>query len=130
MTLCTVDKLGRPSSRIVLLKDFDNDGFLFYTNYHSRKGRQISENPQVSLSFFWHLLERQVRIEGIARTLPAAQSDAYFNSRPRGSRPAAFVSPQRQVIRSSDRKRVVQGKSVSVRGAVGGRRIIKKKKTK
>src|SRR3546814_4770772 len=65
MTLCTVDKLGRPSSRIVLLKDFDNDGFLFYTNYHSRKGRQISENPQVSLRFFWHLLERQVRIQGI-----------------------------------------------------------------
>ncbi|HEY9561792.1 MAG TPA: pyridoxal 5'-phosphate synthase, partial [Anseongella sp.] len=97
MTLCTVDKLGRPSSRIVLLKDFDNDGFLFYTNYHSRKGRQISENPQVSLSFFWHLLERQVRIEGIARTLPAEQSDAYFNSRPRGSRLAAFVSPQSQV---------------------------------
>src|SRR3546814_8768793 len=102
MTLCTVDKLGRPSSRIVLLKDFDNDGFLFYTNYHSRKGRQISENPQVSLSFFWHLLERQVRIEGIARTLPAAQSDAYFNSRPRGSRLAAFVSPQSQVIKSRD----------------------------
>src|SRR5690606_6700007 len=89
-------------ARIVLLKDIDDGGFLFYTNYLSRKGQQISENPQVSLSFFWQPLERQIRIEGIAEKVTAAQSDEYFNSRPRGSRLAASVSPQSQAIESRD----------------------------
>jgi len=102
MTLCTAGRDGQPSARIVLLKDIDDGGFLFYTNYLSRKGQQISENPQVSLSFFWQPLERQIRIEGIAEKVTAAQSDEYFNSRPRGSRLAASVSPQSQAIESRD----------------------------
>lgn len=102
MTLCTVGKAGKPSSRIVLLKDFDERGFVFYTNYNSLKGRQISENPFVSLSFFWQPLERQVRIEGTVRKIEAGDSDKYFNSRPRGSRIAAIVSPQSEVIKSRD----------------------------
>lgn len=102
MTLCTVGKAGKPSARIVLLKDFDESGFTFYTNYQSQKGQQISENPFVSLSFFWQPLERQVRIEGRAEKISAKDSDAYFNSRPRGSRLAAIASPQSQIIKSRD----------------------------
>ncbi|TCS86114.1 pyridoxamine 5'-phosphate oxidase [Anseongella ginsenosidimutans] len=102
MTLCTVGKAGKPSARIVLLKDFDEGGFVFYTNYNSLKGQQIAENPFVSLSFFWQPLERQVRIEGIAEKIGANESDQYFQSRPRGSRLAAIASPQSQVIESRD----------------------------
>lgn len=102
MTLCTVGKSGKPSARIVLLKDFDEAGFIFYTNYTSQKGRQIGENRFVSLSFFWQPLERQVRVEGIAEKLSPPESDEYFHSRPRGSRLAAIVSPQSQAIESRD----------------------------
>lgn len=102
MTLCTVGKAGKPSARIVLLKDFDERGFTFYTNYRSLKGQQIAENPHVSLSFFWQPLERQVRIEGRAEKISENESDEYFNSRPRGSRLAALVSPQSQIIESRD----------------------------
>lgn len=102
MTLSTAGKAGRPSARIVLLKDFDERGFVFYTNYNSGKGRQIAENPFAALSFFWQELERQIRIEGSVEKIPAAESDEYFNSRPRGSRLAAIVSPQSQVIESRD----------------------------
>lgn len=98
MTLATAGKDGRPSARIVLLKNFDEDGFVFYTNYSSRKSEQILENPFVSLCFFWQELERQVRVEGAVERTTAAESEEYFNSRPRGSRLAALASPQSAVV--------------------------------
>lgn len=101
MTLATVGLDLRPSSRVVLLKAFDQRGFVFYTNYHSRKGRQLEENPQVALSFYWAELERQVRIEGRAEFTSADESDAYFLSRPEGAQLGAHASPQSQPI--SDR---------------------------
>ncbi len=101
MTLATADKTGVPSARIVLLKDYDERGFVFFTNYLSRKGREIDENPQVTLLFFWKELERQVRIEGSITKVEEKESDEYFYSRPLGSRIGAWSSPQSQVI--SDR---------------------------
>lgn len=97
MSLSTVVE-GRPANRIVLLKDFDPKGFVFYTNYQSRKGQEIAANPQVALTFWWAELERQVRIEGRAEKVPAEESEAYFQSRPRGSRMGAWASPQSQPI--------------------------------
>ncbi|MGB6242527.1 MAG: pyridoxamine 5'-phosphate oxidase [Castellaniella sp.] len=98
MMLATADEAGRPSSRIVLLKGFDAQGFVFYTNYQSRKGRELSVNPQASLLFFWPELERQVRIEGSVAPVSAAESDDYYASRPLGSRIGAWASPQSQPI--------------------------------
>ncbi|MEY4115034.1 MAG: pyridoxamine 5-phosphate oxidase [Bacteroidota bacterium] len=98
MTLATVDQHNRPSARIVLLKDFNASGFVFYTNYESDKGKQIEQNPHACLVFFWKELERQVRIEGICEQVSSAESDAYFQSRPVGSRIGASVSPQSRVI--------------------------------
>ena len=98
MTLATASADGKPSARIVLLKSFNEEGFLFFTNYDSRKGKELAENPQVSLLFFWKELERQVRIEGTVIKAPAAVSDEYFNSRPVGSRIGAIASPQSEVI--------------------------------
>jgi pyridoxamine 5'-phosphate oxidase len=98
MTLCSVDGNGRPSARIVLLKGFDQRGFVFYTNYESRKGRELAGNPNASLSFFWPEMERQVRIEGRVAKIPDQESDTYFNSRPLGSRIGAWASPQSQPI--------------------------------
>ena len=98
MTLATVDQHNRPSARIVLLKDFNASGFVFYTNYESDKGKQIEQNPHACLVFFWKELERQVRIEGICEQISSAESDAYFPSRPIGSRIGASVSPQSRVI--------------------------------
>lgn len=98
MTLATADAQGRPSARMVLLKDFDARGFCFYTNYESRKGHELVENPWAALVFWWGPLERQVRIEGRAQQVSAAESDAYFASRPLGSRLAAWASPQSAVI--------------------------------
>jgi pyridoxamine 5'-phosphate oxidase len=98
MTLATVDQHSRPSARIVLLKDFNASGFVFYTNYESDKGKQIEQNPHACLVFFWKELERQVRIEGICEQISSAESDAYFQSRPIGSRIGASVSPQSRVI--------------------------------
>lgn len=91
---------GHPSTRTVLLKELINNKFVFYTNYDSRKGRQITVNPYVSLSFVWHQLERQVHVEGIAVKVPAEESDAYFNARPYKSRIGARISPQSQPIES------------------------------
>ena len=100
MTLATVDSRGRPSARIVLIKGVDERGFVFFTNYDSRKGREIADNPQASLLFYWIELERQVRIEGkVVKTSPA-ESDQYFQSRPLGSRIGAWASDQSQVIES------------------------------
>lgn len=98
MALSTVSLEGRPSSRIVLLKGFDEQGFVFFTNYNSDKGRQIEQQQFVSLLFFWKELERQVRIEGKATKVAEEESDAYFNSRPVGSRLGAWASPQSQKI--------------------------------
>jgi pyridoxamine 5'-phosphate oxidase len=92
------DELARPSSRIVLLKEFDARGFVFYTNYESRKGKELASNPLASLLFFWVELERQVRIEGHTEKISAAESDAYYQIRPVGSRLGAWASPQSEVI--------------------------------
>ena len=100
MTLSTVGEDLRPSSRIVLLKGFDETGFSFFTNYQSRKSREILANGNVSLVFFWKELERQVRIEGIARQLNDADNDSYFQSRPDESKIGAWSSPQSTVIES------------------------------
>ena len=98
MTLSTVTDEGRPSARIVLLKGFDTQGFVFYTNYESNKGQQLSKHPYASLVFFWKELERQVRIEGSCEKTSKEESEAYFNSRPIGSRLGAWASPQSKII--------------------------------
>ena len=97
MTLATVSQ-NRPSARIVLLKGVDERGFSFFTNYNSRKGKEMAETPFASLTFWWGELERQIRIEGKVEKLPEAESDAYFQSRPRGSRLGAWASPQSEPI--------------------------------
>ena len=98
MTLATADRNGKPSARIVLLKGFDENGFVFYTNYESHKGRELQENPQASLVFFWPELERQVRIDGkVTKTAPEA-SDQYFHSRPQGSQIGAMASNQSTIL--------------------------------
>ncbi|WP_127133000.1 pyridoxamine 5'-phosphate oxidase [Pseudoflavitalea rhizosphaerae] len=102
MTLATASVDGLPAARIVLLKDFDTRGFVFFTNYESFKGQQLLENPRACLVFFWKELERQVRITGLVERVPAEESDAYFNSRPEGSRLSAWVSPQSQVIENRE----------------------------
>ena len=99
MTLATADKQGRPSARVVLLKGVDQRGFVFFTNYDSRKGQELAENPQAALVFYWSDQERQVCIAGEVSKLPPAESDAYFKTRPRGSRVAAWASQQSAVIR-------------------------------
>lgn len=96
----TVSPEGKPSTRTVLLKDLHDGKFIFYTNYESRKGKQLAQNPYISLSFVWHQLERQVHIEGIASKVPATESDAYFQTRPYKSRIGARISPQSQLIDS------------------------------
>jgi pyridoxamine 5'-phosphate oxidase len=98
MTLSTITSAGRPSARIVLLKGFDERGFVFYTNYESDKGQQLDANPFASLVFFWKELERQVRIEGRCERVSAEESDEYYYSRPVGSRLGAWASPQSKVI--------------------------------
>lgn len=98
MVLSTVSGAGKPSARVVLLKGVDAQGFTFFTNYESRKGHDLEENPQASLTFFWPALERQVRIEGKIVKVDAAESDSYFHSRPKGSQIGAWASPQSQVI--------------------------------
>jgi pyridoxamine 5'-phosphate oxidase len=100
MTLATVDAHGRPSARIVLIKGVDERGFVFFTNYESRKGRELAGNPYASLLFYWIELERQVRVEGRIVQTSTAESDAYFASRPLGSRIGAWASNQSQVIES------------------------------
>jgi len=98
MVLATADANGRPSARAVLLKGFDASGFVFYTNYESRKGRELADNPAAALLFFWAELERQVRIEGRAERVTAEESDAYYRSRPLASRIGAWASPQSEPI--------------------------------
>ena len=99
MTLATVSGEGRPSARTVLLKGYDGRGFVFYTNYEGRKARELEANPACALLFYWGELERQVRVEGHASRLPGGESDAYFASRPRGSRIGAWASEQSRPVR-------------------------------
>jgi pyridoxamine 5'-phosphate oxidase len=98
MTLATASASGIPDARIVLLKGYDKNGFVFFTNYQSNKGKELEQNPNACLVFFWAGLERQVRITGTVEKIAAAESDAYFISRPIGSRMGAWASPQSNVI--------------------------------
>jgi len=100
MTISTIGIDGFPKSRVVLLKKFNEEGFIFYTNYDSEKGQAIANNPNVCLSFFWPSIERQVIIKGIAEKIPANISDNYFDSRPTGSKLGAIASDQSRVIAS------------------------------
>jgi pyridoxamine 5'-phosphate oxidase len=98
MTLATINQEGKPSARIVLLKGFDEKGFVFFTNYQSNKGKALTAHPFASLVFFWKELERQVRIDGSCVRVSEEESDIYFQSRPLGSRLGAWASPQSEVI--------------------------------
>lgn len=102
MTLATATPDGQPSARMVLLKDFDERGFVFFTNYQSHKGKQLTDNPWAALVFWWVPLERQVRIEGKVEKIAPQESDAYFHSRPRESQLGAWVSDQSQIIANRD----------------------------
>ena len=98
MTVATATRDGRPSARVVLLKGFEERGFVFYTNYEGRKGRELEENPRAALLFYWGELERQVRVEGAVSRVSEEESDAYYASRPRGSRLGAWASEQSRVV--------------------------------
>jgi pyridoxamine 5'-phosphate oxidase len=100
MTLATADAGGVPSARVLLMKGYDERGFVFFTNYDSRKGRELAANPKAALLFFWPELERQVRIEGLVERIESAESDAYYRSRPLASRIGAWASPQSEPIPS------------------------------
>jgi pyridoxamine 5'-phosphate oxidase len=123
MTLATVSANNRPSARIVLLKGFTDQGFTFYTNYMSSKGKDLAENPYCSLSFFWPELERQVRIEGVSERVSAADSDAYFNSRPRESRLGAWTSPQSSAIAS---RQILEERYKTIEKQYAGQDVIKR----
>lgn len=100
MSVATATPEGKPSIRVVLLKELTERGFVFFTNYNSRKGKEIYENPHAAIVFDWHTMERQVRIEGIIAKISEIDSDTYFNSRPEGSKIGAWVSPQSQVVKN------------------------------
>jgi pyridoxamine 5'-phosphate oxidase len=102
MTLATADSDGRPSARMVLLKSFDDSGFVFYTNYNSRKARELDANPYAALVIYWAQLDCQIRIEGQVSRVSKRESDAYFQSRPRDSQIGALASPQSEVIGSRE----------------------------
>ncbi|MEO6354986.1 MAG: pyridoxamine 5'-phosphate oxidase [Ferruginibacter sp.] len=105
MTLATATPDGKPSARIVLLKGYDDNGFVFFTNYESNKGKELAANPNACLVFFWKELERQVRLEGRVEKVSNEESDAYFFSRPQGSQVGAWASPQSTVI---DNREVIE----------------------
>jgi len=100
MMLATADKMGKPSARIVLLKGFDEKGFIFFTNYESKKGVELAQNPYAALLFYWDKLDKQVRIEGSVEKTSLKESEEYFHSRPRGSQIGALVSPQSKILKS------------------------------
>jgi pyridoxamine 5'-phosphate oxidase len=102
MTLATATKAGKPSARIVFLKEYNRDGFIFYTNYESRKGRELAENPHAALLFYWPGLERQIRITGVVRKVPRKMSAEYFWSRSRESQLGAWASEQSSVLASRE----------------------------
>lgn len=132
MTLATVDAEGQPDQRIVLLKHSDNRGLVFFTNYGSKKGQDIAANPQVSLHFPWHIMERQVRINGYAEKISSADTARYFTTRPRESQLAAWASRQSQPIRSrkflmqqfEDMKQRFEGADVALPDFWGGYRVV------
>ncbi len=117
MTLATVDASGRPSARIVLLKELDPGGFVFYTHYDSRKGHALEAHPHAALVFFWDALDRQVRVEGTVERVDAATSDAYFAARPLPSRIGAIASPQSQPLATRDE---LAARVTAVETALGG----------
>ncbi len=131
MTLATVDGTGAPSARIVLLKGVEPDGFVFYTNYESQKGRELDANPHAALVFYWGELERQVRITGIAGKVSREQSEAYFQSRPEGSKLGAWVSQQSTVIQDrakleellAEKEKEFEGKPIPTPPNWGGYRL-------
>jgi pyridoxamine 5'-phosphate oxidase len=102
MTLATATRDGRPSARVVLLKDVDNDGFVFYTNYRSAKARDLEANPQAALVFYWSQFDRQVRVEGTVERVSAEESRTYFKTRPRESQIGAWASPQSDIIENRE----------------------------
>ncbi|MBS1638100.1 MAG: pyridoxamine 5'-phosphate oxidase [Bacteroidetes bacterium] len=102
MTVSTTNAAGHPSGRILLLRDFNEKGFVFYTNYNSQKARELNESPYASLTFFWPSLERQVRIDGPVVKQTAEESDSYFKTRPDGSKLGAWASPQSEIVSSRD----------------------------
>ncbi len=120
MTLATASATGMPSARIVLLKSFWSEGFVFFTNYNSHKGKELEENPYACLVFFWKELERQVRITGAIEKVSTAESDEYFNSRPAGSRIGAWASPQSSIIPSRE---TIEKNIVKYEGAFAGAEI-------
>ncbi len=102
MILATVDAEGKPHTRVVLLKEVDTDGFVFYTNYASDKGKELAQNPNASLCFMWLELERQVRIDGLVEKIPSSESEAYFKQRPYKSQLGALASNQSEVVESRE----------------------------
>jgi pyridoxamine 5'-phosphate oxidase len=120
MTLATSTPDGKPSARLVLLKQADEHGFFFFTNYNSMKARELDSNPQATLVFYWPQLERQVRIEGKVERTSAAESDAYFKTRPRESQIGALASPQSEVIVSRE---ALQQKADELERLYEGRKI-------
>ena len=131
MTLATTSEDGRPSMRIVLLKDFDANGFVFFTNYESQKSREMDERPVCSLLFWWADLERQIRIEGSAARVSRQESQEYFSTRPRGSQISGIASPQSQVLehrhilekRTAELERELAGKTIECPDFWGGYRL-------
>ena len=132
MTVATVDASGQPSARIVLLKGVDAGGFVFFTNYDSRKGRAMAAEARVALTFWWPPLERQVRVEGRAERIAVADSEAYFHARPRGSQLGAVASTQSAVVegrealeaRLADAEARFEGQEVERPAQWGGYRVV------
>ena len=120
MIVATARPDGLPSARVVLLKGFDDRGFVFYTNYEGRKGRELEENPRAALLFYWGELERQVRIEGTASRVSEEESDAYYAGRPRGSRLGALASEQSRVVGSRE---VLEGRIRTLEAEYEGRDV-------
>lgn len=120
MIVATASPDGLPSARVVLLKGFDRRGFVFYTNYEGRKGRELEENPRAALLFYWGELERQVRIEGTASRVSEEESDAYYAGRPRGSRLGALASEQSRVVGSRE---VLEGRIKNLEAEYEGRDV-------
>ena len=131
-TLATADAKGRPSARIVLVRSIDERGFGFFTNYESRKGRELIENPFAALCFHWIALDEQIRVEGRVDPMPPEESDAYFRSRPRGSQLGAWASAQSRVLRTREELEVryreieqqYEGQTVARPPFWGGFRIV------
>lgn len=122
MTLATATVNGMPSARIVLLKSVSEEGFVFFTNYNSQKGKELLENPNACLVFFWKELERQIRITGKVKKVSAAESDEYFASRPEGSRIGAWASPQSSIIASRE---IIEGNIVMYQKQYADEKIIR-----